>query len=102
MRPNDDDTTIQRVLRGEPTAWMALFSKYGPTIASIARTNRSMGSYRSEDDVRNVMTLVFERLRRKDYHALSTYPAWRQAHPSKAFPDWLTIVTVNIIRSYIG
>jgi hypothetical protein len=72
-------------------------------VERIARANRSMGSYRSsEDDVRNVMTSVFERLRRDDFRALRTFPAWRDNHPGKGIADWLTIVTVNVIRSYIA
>lgn len=82
---------------------MTLFSKYGPIITAIARSNRSMGSYRSsEDDVRNVMTSVFERLRRDDYRALRTFGPWMAANPTKVFNDWITIVTVNVIRNYIA
>lgn len=99
---NEDDL-VNRILRGDPTAWMNVFSKYGPVVVAIARTNRSMGSYRqSEDDVRNVMAAVFERLRRSDYQALRTYGPWRAANPTKQFNDWLTIVAVNVIRNYIA
>ncbi|MFN0246544.1 MAG: RNA polymerase sigma factor [Kofleriaceae bacterium] len=94
---------VAKVLRGDTTAWMSLFSKYGPIVAAIARTNRSMGSYRSsEDDVRNVMAQVFERLRRDDYRALKTFAAWLEKNTTKTFDDWLTIVTVNVIRNYIS
>lgn len=97
-----DDEIVGRVLKGDSSAWMTLFSKYGPIVTAIARTNRSMGSYRqSEDDVRNVMAAVFERLRRDDYRALRTFGPWKAANPTKVFNDWLTIVTVNVIRNYI-
>jgi DNA-directed RNA polymerase specialized sigma24 family protein len=100
---HSDDGIVSRVLKGDSSAWMSLFSKYAPIITALARTNRSMGSYRgSEDDVRNVMTSVFERLRRDDYRALRTFGPWRAANPTKAFNDWLTIVTVNVIRNYIA
>src|SRR6185295_5959794 len=55
-----------------------------------------------EDDVRNVMAQVFERLRRDDYRALRMFLGWRDRNPGKAFQDWLTIVTVNVIRNYIS
>jgi hypothetical protein len=98
-----DDDLLCQVLRGDQVAWMTLFSQYGPVVERIARTNRSMGSYRgSADDVRNVMAQVFERLRRNDYHALRMFPGWRDKNPGKAFQDWLTIVTVNVIRNYIS
>ncbi|HEU4732232.1 MAG TPA: hypothetical protein VFT22_30265 [Kofleriaceae bacterium] len=100
---NQDDEILRQVLRGDQVAWMRLFSRHGPVVERIARTNRSMGSYReSEDDVRNVMTRVFERLRRDDYRALRTFYGWRDQNPNKTFPDWLTIVTVNVIRNYIS
>jgi hypothetical protein len=98
-----DDEMLGRVLRGDQVAWMRLFSQYGPVVERIARTNRSMGSYRgSEDDARNVMAQVFERLRRNDYRALRMFRGWQEKNPEKAFHDWLTIVTVNVIRNYIS
>jgi DNA-directed RNA polymerase specialized sigma24 family protein len=97
-----DDEIVTQVLRGDSAAWMTLFAKYGPIITTITRTNRSMGSYRSsEDDVRNVMAQVFERLRRDDYRALRTFSPWRDKNATKTFNDWITIVTVNVIRNYI-
>jgi len=97
-----DEEIVSRVLRGDRSAWMSLFTKYGPVVAAIARTNRSMGSYRnSEDDVRNVMAQVFERLRRDDYRALRTFAPWRDKNSGKSFNDWITIVTVNVVRNYI-
>lgn len=82
---------------------MRLFTEYAPVVERIARTNRSMGSYRrSEDDVRNVMAQVFERLRRDDYRALRLFIGWQNKNPRKLFDDWLTIVTVNIVRNYVS
>ena len=102
MALRDDDQLVQRILRHDDVAWMQLFAHYGPIVERIARSNRSMGGYRgSEDDVRNVMAHVFERLRRDDFRALRTFGGWRAKHPEKAFPDWLTIVTVNVVRNYI-
>jgi DNA-directed RNA polymerase specialized sigma24 family protein len=95
-----DEEIVGRVVRGDTAAWMSLFSKYGPVVTDIARNNRAMGSYRAEDDVRNVMANVFERLRRHDYRALRTFAAWRDKN-QKTFADWITIVTVNVIRNYI-
>jgi hypothetical protein len=97
------DEVLRRVLRGDQAAWTLLFCEYGPIVVDIARRNRAMGSYRgSEDDVREVMKQVFERLRREDYRALRTFPGWQARHPDKGFQDWLTIVTVNVIRNYIS
>ena len=101
MKP--DGELIERVLRGDQTAWLTLFSSFGPLVERIARTNRAMGSYRtSPDDIRNVMAKVFERLRRHDFRALRTFPAWLENNPGKSFVDWLTIVTVNVLRNYIS
>lgn len=98
-----DEELVGHVLAGDTTAWMSLFSKYGPIVATIARTNRSMGEYRgSEDDVRNVMAQVFERMRRNHYRALHTFAPWRDSNAGKTFRDWITIVTVNVIRNYLA
>ncbi len=103
MRRTGDDEILRLVLKGDELAWTAFFSSYGPVVERIARASRSMGSYRrSVDDVRNVMAHVFERLRRDDFRALRTFPAWREKNPGKSFPDWLTIVTVNVVRNYVS
>lgn len=100
---NQEGELIARVVGGDRSAWRILFSTYGPIVERIARTNRSMGSYRgSADDVRNVMAKVFERLRRHDFRALRTFPTWLSHNQSKCFGDWLAIVTVNVIRNYIS
>lgn len=97
-----DEDIVRRVLRGDPAAWMSLFAKYGPVVTGVARSHRSMGSYRtSADDVRNVMAQVFERLRRDDFRALRTFVPWLEKNPSKGFGDWMMIVTVNVIRTYV-
>jgi len=98
-----DDDLLRRIVSGDQVAWMALFTHYGPVVERIARGSRSMGSYRgSRDDVRNVMAQVFERLRRDDYRALRTFPGWLDRNPRCEFSDWLTIVTVNVVRNYIS
>src|SRR5262249_33438261 len=103
MTLSSDDEIVSRVVRGDKIAWTALFPQYGPIVERIARTNRSMASYRQSDyDVRTVMAQVFERLRRHDYRALRTFAAWRDRNPTKLFQDWLTIMTVNVIRNYIA
>lgn len=82
---------------------MRLFTHFGPIVERIVRASRSMGSYRkNDDDVRNVMANVFERLRRDDFRALRTFEPWRAKHPGKDFTDWLTIVTTNVARNYIA
>ena len=99
---NPDRELIARVIRGDRAAWVTLFSTYGPIVERIVRTNRAMGSYRSSvDDVRNVMANVFERLRRHDFRALRTFSAWLDNNAGKSFGDWLTIVTINVLRNYI-
>jgi DNA-directed RNA polymerase specialized sigma24 family protein len=97
-----DEELVRRALRGDEVAWTTMFSRHAPAVVAIIRANRSMGSYRhSEDDVRNVMARVFERLRRDDFRALRTFAGWRANNPTKSFTDWLTIVTVNVVRNYV-
>jgi hypothetical protein len=99
----DDGELLRQVIRRDATAWMELFTRFGPVVERTIRATRAMGSYRrSDDDVRNVMASVFERLRRDDFRALRTFDAWHARNPEKGFTDWLTIVTVNVARNYVA
>src|SRR5437764_40832 len=103
MTEDADRELLRRVLRHDDVAWMELFTRYAPVVERIVRANRSMGSYRrNDDDVRNVMASVFERLRRDDFRALRTFDAWQAKRAGKAFSDWLAIVTVNVVRNYVA
>ena len=94
---------IGAAVQGDPAAWRRFFSEQAATVDELIGRSRSMGSFRtSEDDRRNVMARVFERLHRDDFRALRLYLAWQHRHPERRFGDWLQIVTTNVIRDYVS
>jgi hypothetical protein len=106
-RDDGDDPVVLglvgRLATGDGEAWPPLFAALLPAVERRVRGSRSFAGFRrSEDDVREVVTAVFERLRRDDFRALRLYGPWRDKHPARGFADWLTIVTTNVIRDYVS
>jgi hypothetical protein len=94
---------VERVCAGEATAWTELFAALAGPVERRVRGSRSfVGFRRSEDDVRDVVTAVFERMRRDQSRALHRYRDWQTRHPERSFEDWLTIVTTNVIRDHVA
>ncbi len=87
-----------RAAEGETMAWTALVERLWPPMRRLVRANRSMGSARSEDDVRDVLTKLFSKLGRENGRGLRLYGAWSVRHPEKTFEDWLRIVAKNVVR----
>lgn len=93
---------LEQVLANSERAWQRFFLRYGSKVEQIARRSRALGSLREQtDDCRNVMTRVFERLRRDDFRALRLYMTWQQRNDTRQFDDWLTVVTTNVARDYV-
>jgi hypothetical protein len=94
---------LERSLAGEEAAWMHLLGGLWDQVDRQVRTSRFMGHLRSSvDDRREVVSRVFARLRRHDFRALRTFPAWRERNPDKTFDYWLTIVVANVTRDYVA
>lgn len=93
---------VDQVIAGGERAWQRFFLRYGSKVELIAKRSRSLGSLREQaDDCRNVMTRVFERLRRDDFRALRLYLQWQERNATRQFDDWLTVVTTNVARDYV-
>jgi hypothetical protein len=77
--------------------------RWWPEVAAQVANSRSLGPFRSSADDRNEVTsLVFARLRRDEFRALSLQLDWQRRHPDKGFGDWLAIVTANVIRDFVS
>ena len=87
-----------RASEGDRKAWTDLVARLWPALEHLVRSNRSMGRARSDDDVREVLTTLFEKLGARSGHGLKLYGSWRERHPDKEFEDWLRIVVKNAIR----
>jgi DNA-directed RNA polymerase specialized sigma24 family protein len=88
----------QRVGAGETTAWAELMAALEPKLQVLVRYQR-IGRLRSrEDDLRNVVVAVFEKLRRRDHHVLRTYAAM-PGRPS--FEAWIRRVVRSVAIDYL-
>lgn len=93
---------LDQVIGGSERAWQRFFLRYGSKVELIAKRSRALGSLREHtDDCRNVMTRVFERLRRDDFRALRLYLKWQERNETRQFEDWLTVVSTNVARDYV-
>jgi DNA-directed RNA polymerase specialized sigma24 family protein len=96
------EALIARVTLGDKKAWQSLVAHLWSALFKIVAANPSMGPLaRNDDEVRNVLTKLVERLGRDDARALQLYGAWRQEHADKTFADWIRIVTSNIVRDHV-
>jgi DNA-directed RNA polymerase specialized sigma24 family protein len=87
-----------RALAGDAIASRRLVEVLWPWLMVFVRSNRSMRSRADrEDEVRNVVTQIVEKLLRR----LSTYPGWRTTNREKSIADWLRILSKNAIRDYL-
>lgn len=96
------DELVSSLIGGNAAAWPPLMAVVGPALLDYAKRCRSLGHRRSDDDCREVMTLVLERLRKSEFRALRTYEAWRPANPQKTLEDWLRIVVDRVACDYVS
>jgi hypothetical protein len=102
-----DDATrcrnlAERAAAGDAGAWQAFVALVWPSLRDLVRSNRSMGDFaQSEDDVREVISAIVEKLGSRGYHGLKLHEPWRVRNPDKTFEDWLRIVSKNVIRDYV-
>lgn len=96
------DVLAVAAIDGDRTAWSQLVEALWPSLLEIVRGNRSMGPLaRSDDDVREVCSLVLGKMGGRDGRGLRLYVAWRARHPEKDFADWLRITAKNNIRDHV-
>lgn len=82
--------------------WKALLAEIWPFLERSVSRNRTMGSLaRSDDNVKDVMTAVVERLSPSGGNALAKYKEWSIEHERADFDDWLRIVVSFVIRDFV-
>lgn len=93
---------IEKVARGDQAAWQALIEHLWPALFNIVRSNRVMGPLaKSEDQIRDVLTRLIDKLGKQEARALTLYGPWRARHADKTFEDWIRIVTSNVVRDHV-
>jgi DNA-directed RNA polymerase specialized sigma24 family protein len=96
------EALIARFMVGDKKAWQSLVAHLWPALFKFVAAHHSMGPLgRNDDEVRNVLTKLVERLGRDEGRALALYGAWRKQHTDRDFGDWVRIVTSNIVRSHV-
>jgi DNA-directed RNA polymerase specialized sigma24 family protein len=96
------EALIARVMVGDKKAWQSLVGHLWPALFKFVAGHHSMGPLgKNDDEVRNVLTKLVERLGRDEGRALALYGAWRKQHTDRDFADWVRIVTSNIVRSHV-
>lgn len=86
----------------EDRAWRELMEVLWPELLRLARASRAMTALAASDDhLRNVVLLVFEKLGKDGCRAARLHLPWLDAHPGKTLRDWLRIVTANVARDYV-
>jgi len=93
---------IPQVVGGDEEAWRALWAALEPRLGGLARKPRFSGRLsRSEDDVRNIIVEVMDRLRDDDFRRLRRYLAQRAERPGTTFMPWLIVVAKRIAVDYL-
>ena len=93
---------IPVALQGDEAAWQALIGHLWAELSGLVRAHRTMAPLgRSDDHLHDVLTRLVGRLRRDGGRGLQLYRDWHARNPHKTFADWIHIVTVNIMRTYV-
>jgi DNA-directed RNA polymerase specialized sigma24 family protein len=93
---------LARVRSTEDPAWRELLAALWPELSQMVRASRAMAVLaRSDDHVRNVVSLAVERLGKDGCRAARLAGPWCAAHPDKTLRDWLRILTTNVARDYV-
>ncbi len=104
-RPQDErilaaEGLARRAATGDGGAFRALMAALWDPCLGLVRSSRAMRSS-SEDDAREVVTELMEKLERDDHRALKLYVDWAARHPDKDFSDWLKITVANVVRDHL-
>ena len=101
-----DDAELERlvvdVAGGDEQAWGKLWAGVEPTLSRIIAQPRFLGRLgQGEDDRRNIVVLVMDRLRRDRFHRLRLYLDARRANPRLRFVAWLRVVAKRVGIDYL-
>jgi DNA-directed RNA polymerase specialized sigma24 family protein len=87
---------------GDGAAFNELVTLIWPGLSqSMKRSRRLASAGADEDGAHDVALRIIEKLRARDFHALSLFSSWHSRHPEKTVLDWLRIVSANVTRDYL-
>jgi DNA-directed RNA polymerase specialized sigma24 family protein len=101
-----DDAELEGLVaasaRGDQRAWGALWAAIEPPLSRIIAQPRFLGRLgQGEDDRRNIVVLVMDRLRKDDFHRLRLYLDARRGNPRLRFMGWLRVVAKRVGVDYL-
>ena len=99
-----DEPLLASVLAGEVGAWQALMVAWAPRLRAMARGHRGLRTRNlvDEDELAEVVTLTFERLRRRDFASLRRFAARRaEERAPQSLDSWLYGALDFSVRSHL-
>lgn len=101
-----DDAELERLVAatatGDEHAWGQLWSAIEPALSRIIAQPRFLGRLgQVEDDRRNIVVLVMDRLRRDRFARLRLYLDARRGNPRLRFMGWLRVVAKRVGVDYL-
>jgi DNA-directed RNA polymerase specialized sigma24 family protein len=101
-----DDGELERLVAasatGDQRAWGELWSAIQPALLRYIAQPRFLGRLgQGEDDRRNIVVQVMERLRKHDFHRLRLYLDARRGNPRLRFMGWLRVVAKRVGVDYL-
>jgi hypothetical protein len=83
-------------------AWQQLWAAIEPPLSKIIAQPRFLGRLgQREDDRRNIVMKVMERLAHQDFHRLRLYLEARESNPRLRFMGWLRVVAKRVGIDYM-
>ena len=99
---DDADSLVDRLLDGDEGAWAPLWRSVEPRLLRVLRQPSFLGALsQREDDCRNIVVTVMERLRADDHARLRLYAERRRERPGLAFMSWLLVVAKRVAIDYM-
>ncbi|MFO0550562.1 MAG: hypothetical protein U0271_19360 [Polyangiaceae bacterium] len=93
---------IERVVRGEASAWHELWAAVEPTVWAISGKPQIVGALaRRTDERRNIVVDVMARLAEHDFRRLRQFLDAAAARTSTSFKAWLATVTARAAIDYV-
>lgn len=87
---------------GDEQAWQRMWAAVEARLSQIVAQPRFLGRLgQREDDRRNIVVEVFERLRADDFRRLRIYLDTRASNPSLKFMTWLRVVAKRVGIDYM-
>ena len=102
MEGSELDRLIERVVDGDAAAWHELWTAIEPVVSAVTRRRQITGPLgKNEDDRRNIVLAVMERLRAQEFRRLRAYLGTLPRAGGSSFETWLATVAARVAIDYV-